>query len=128
LLVALTLLVAAIGVASPLVVRHGRLLKSHRHYRLALDELTNQLDRLTALPSDELPRAVEQLSPSEFIVERLPGAQLGGELQPIETGTRVTLELSWNEMAGHRAPVTLSAWVFPQPPESGSEATEAEPE
>jgi hypothetical protein len=127
LLVALTLLVAAIGVASPLVVRHGRLLKSHRHYRLALDELTNQLDRLTALPTDELPRAVEQLSESEFIVERLPGAKLGGELQPVESGTRVTLKLSWNEMAGRRAPATLTAWVFPLARESGSEATEAEP-
>ena len=87
LLVAFTLLVTVISVATPLVVRHGRLLKSHRNYRLALDELSNQLDRLTALPLDELPGAIEQLTPSPFLTERLPGARLSGELQPVESGT-----------------------------------------
>ena len=128
LLVSFTLLVAVIGVATPLIVRHGRLLKSHRDYRLALDELSNQLDRLTALPPDELSQSIERLEPPAFLTERLPGAKLSGELQPVESGTRVTLKLSWNETERHRAPVTLAGWVFPSAPQPGSEPTEAEPQ
>jgi hypothetical protein len=113
LLVSFTLLVTAMSVATPLVVRHGRLLKSQRNYRVALDELSNQMDRLTALPLSELPQAVRQLAPSTFIAERLPSPKLSGELQPTEFGMRVTLKLSWNETERLRAPVSLAGWVFP---------------
>jgi hypothetical protein len=128
LFVAFTLLVAAMSVATPLVVRHGRVLKSQRNYRLALDELSNQLDRLSALPIEELPGAIERLAPSRFLAERLPGAKLGGELQPADTATRVTLRLSWNEGQRHSAPVALTAWVFPATPASGSGPREAPPQ
>jgi hypothetical protein len=125
LLVSFTLLLTAISVVTPLVVRHGRMLKSHRNYRLALDELSNQIDRLTALSPDKLPQEVKQLSPSTFVAERLPGARLSGELQPIESGTRVTLKLSWNDVERDRAPVTLAAWVFPSQFPNGADGTEA---
>ncbi len=128
LLVSFTLLVTLITVVTPLAVRHGRLLRSHRDYRLALDELSNQLDRLTALPVDELSQSIEQLAPSTFLTERLRGAKLTGELQPAEFGTRVTLKLSWNETERHRAPVSLAAWVFPPARKSGGEPAEAEPQ
>jgi hypothetical protein len=125
LLVSFTLLMALMTVSTPLAVQHGRLLKSQRNYRLALDELSNQMDRLTALPMDELGRAMEQLSPSQFLAERLSGVKLSGEQQPGEPGTRITLKLSWNDMERHRAPVTLTGWaipLLPQPPVS--DATE----
>jgi len=128
LLVSFTLLVSVLTVATPLVVRHGRLLKSHRDYRLALDELSNQLDRLTTLPTDELPQAIKQLSLSTFLTERLPGAELRGELQPAEFGMRVTLKLSWNETQRHSAPVSLAAWVIPATPRPGSAPAEVEPQ
>ncbi len=112
LMVALTLLVAATSVVVPLVVRHGQVLQSQRHYRLALDELSNQLDRLAALPPDELPSAVRQLAPSPFIAERLPGAKLTGELAPVDGGVRVTLDITWDDVGRRKQPVTLAAWVF----------------
>jgi hypothetical protein len=127
-LVGFTILIAVIGVASPLVVRHGRLLKSHRNYRLALDELSNQLDRLSSLPMEQLPDEIEQLSPSTFLTDRLPGVQLSGELQPVESGMRITLKLSWNETQREGAPVTLAAWVFPAASEAGSKPVEAKPQ
>jgi hypothetical protein len=112
-MVALTLLVATMSVATPLLVRYGRVVASHRLYRLALDELSNQLERLRALPVEDLPGAIERLAPSSFIKERLPGAELKGRLQPEEEGVQVTLVLSWNEGQRHRAPLSLAAWVFP---------------
>src|SRR5882724_7546940 len=81
-LVAFTLLSTALSLSLPLVVRHGRLLESCRHYRLALDELSNQLDRLTALPEADAQVALKQLKPSQFIAAKLPGAELSGQLQP----------------------------------------------
>jgi hypothetical protein len=124
LLVSFTLLLTAISVVSPLVVRHGRMLKSQRNYRLALDELSNQMDRLTMLPIESLPQAIKQLSPSVFLSKRLPGSQLSGELQSTELGTRVTLKLSWNETERARAPVSLAAWVFRTPAQSAKSPAE----
>ena len=125
LLVSFTLLITVISVATPLVFRHGRLLRSHRDYRLALDELSNQMERLTVLPLKDLPTALEQLSPSPFLVERLPSARLAGQLQPAESGQRVTLTMTWDETERVRAPVTLSAWVFGSQLDLRKESTEA---
>jgi hypothetical protein len=125
LLVSFTLLITAMTVATPLIVRHGRLLKSHRDYRLALDELSNQIDRLTALSPDELAQAAKQVSPSAFIAERLPGARLDCTLEPADVGTHVALTLSWNEAGRVRAPVALAAWVFNSKPAASKESAEA---
>jgi hypothetical protein len=119
-LVACTLLVTVVSVATPLVVRHTGLLKSQRNYRLALDELSNQLEHLTALRNDELAEAVDKLAPSAFLTERIPSAELSGELQPAETGTRVTLKLSWNESQVRKEPLSLAAWVIPAPQPSAA--------
>lgn len=112
-LTALTLLVAVMSFATPMLIRHSHLLKSQRDYRLALDELSNQIDRLTALPADELPKALEQLVPSPFFAERNPHVGLSGELQPAANGMRLTLKISWSESRLPRAPVSLAAWIFP---------------
>lgn len=121
-LVSFTLLSSVLAFATPLVVRHGRLLAAQRDYRLALDELSNQLERLTALPPAELPAAVEGLSPSDFAAAHLPGAELTAELTSADIGQRLTLKLSWDEPQRSAAPVTLAAWVVPlsDPPRSAT--------
>jgi hypothetical protein len=111
LFVTFTLLVTLISVVTPLVVRHGQLLKSQRDYRLALDELSNQMEQLALLPAEQLPGALKQLTPSAFVAERLPGVELAGKLDPAEFGGRVSLELSWNKPGRRQAPVVLAAWV-----------------
>lgn len=116
LLVAFTLLVASMSISTQLVVRHAQLLKSQRNYRLALDELTNQLDRLTALSPSELTRAIEAIAPSEFVVGRLPNARLSGKLAEIAGGSRVSLDITWDEMGHRKKPVTMAAWVFESSP------------
>jgi hypothetical protein len=120
-MVALTLLITLMSVATPLVVRHGRLWRSQRDYRLALDELSNQLERLTGLPAAELPAALKQLSPSDFVAQRLPGAKLVGRLEPADVGQRLTLELSWRETGRKKSPVSLAAWIVAPPRRSAAE-------
>jgi hypothetical protein len=114
-LVAFTLLTTILSVFVPLVARHGRLLVAQREYRLALDELSNQLERLSALPRQELPGALDQLQPSEYAASRLHGAELRGEIVPADLGQRLTLRLAWGEHKTAAAPVTLAAWIFPRP-------------
>jgi hypothetical protein len=127
LMVSLTLLIAAMSTVTPLVVQHGRILQSQRHYRLALDELSNQLERLTALAPDELPNALQQLAPSSFVAERLSGANISGELAAVEGGKRVTLHITWNEVGRRKRPLTLAAWVFTPPRAAANAAEGVEP-
>jgi hypothetical protein len=123
-LVALTLLTTVISVSTPLIVRHGRLLVAQRDYRLALDELSNQLERLTALPPEKLPAALENLRPSPAMAERLHGARLRGQLDAGDGGQRLTLEITWDEPQRTAAPVSLAAWIFPKPQPAGGRPRE----
>ncbi len=124
LIVAFSLLATVLSLAASLVVRHDRLLTSHRHYRLALDELSNQLDRLTALSDTERTAALEQLSPSPFAQARLPGVELQYELRPLDIGERLTLRVLWDEPQRRAAPVSMAAWIHPAPRRSDDQATE----
>jgi hypothetical protein len=112
-IVACTLMSSVLAVFTPLVVKHRRLLIAQRDYRLALDEVSNQLERLTALPEGEVSAALEQLKPSDFAAARLPGAELRGELDSIDFGRRLKLELIWNDPQRRGAPVSLAAWLPP---------------
>jgi len=110
-----------LSVSAPLVVRHNQLLASHRHYRLALEEATSQLERLAALPESELHAAIANVPPSEFAVKYLPGCKMKATLSPEDIGTRLTLETIWDEAGRRDAPLVLAAWVFPQAPLRTSE-------
>ena len=113
-IVALTLLASVLALSTPLIVAHGRLLKSQRNYRLALDELSNQLERLSTLPEEELTGALKKLTPSPLAAERLPGATLRGELVDSAMGRRLTLETWWDEPNRQAAPLRLTAWIVSQ--------------
>lgn len=112
-IVAFTLLSSVLALAAPLIVAHNRLLVVQRHYRVALAEISNQMERLSLLSATELPAAVEKLTPSEFAQERLPGAMLRGELSESSLGQRVSLELTWDETNRQAAPVRLTTWLSP---------------
>jgi len=120
--VAFTLLSTVLALSTPLVVAHGRLIKAQRDYRLALDELSNQLDRLTDLPESDLPKALVELVPSPLTASRLPGATLRGQLTDSELGKRVTLEIWWDEPNRQAAPLRLTAWVLPRAASSSNSA------
>jgi len=111
-LVSLTLLLSVLSCSMVLIARHGRLLVAQRHYRIALDELSNQLDRITVLPAAEVAEAVKKVSVSPFAAERLPDAKLTGELKSADIGQRVNLRLVWRERAEQAA--SLTGWMYPE--------------
>lgn len=110
-LVSFTLLVSVVSVSAPLIVRLGRLMTSARHYRMGLDEVSNQLERLSALNEDELRKAIKELAPSAFLAERFPDAKLRGSLDDADLGQRLTLRLSWRGMLEEREPIVMATWV-----------------
>jgi hypothetical protein len=112
-LVAFSLVATVIGMSAPLIVRHGRLLATARHYRLAVEELTNQLERVAALPPADIDEAVSSINVSDFTAEKLPGAELTAELHDAEFGRRVTLHIVWDEPQRRETPLTMTAWVAP---------------
>lgn len=126
-IVAFTLLSVMLSVSTSLLVKHGRMLQAQRQYRTALDELSNQLERLTALPPDELEQAVDQLSPSAFAEQQLPGVQLEGELQQADLGRRVILRIWWDEPQRSEAPVSLAAWILPDRADNESQPSGDDP-
>jgi hypothetical protein len=119
--VALALVTSVLSLSAPLIVRHGRMLIAHRHYRVALDELTNQLERLTALPAAEVPTAVEQITPSPFASARLHAPKLQARIDSVEIGQRVTLTIIWDEPQRPQAPVSLAAWIVAEPAPADNE-------
>ncbi len=115
-LVSFTLLTAVLSAAVPLVARHSRLLAEQRSYRIALDELSNQLERITHLPSTEVPAAIETLALSQLAESRLADAALEASHQVDAIGTRVTLSLAWGDPARRAAPLVLTGWVVDRTP------------
>ena len=110
-LVSLTLLMSVLSVSTPLIVRHGRLMTSQRQYRIGLDEVSNQLERLSALNEAELGRAIDVLTPSDFIAQRLPGAKLQGQLDATDLGRRLTVRLTWDGVQRGAATIAMAAWI-----------------
>jgi hypothetical protein len=123
-IVAFTLLSTTLTLSLPLVVHHQRLLESARHYRLALDELSNQLDRLTSIPAADVSSELGRLAPSPFLAKILPGAALTGKLQPADIGQRLTLRITWNDLPRSPTTAALAAWILPAAEPSGGASRE----
>ena len=111
--VACTLLSSLMLLLVPSAIRIGRVQQTLRQERIAMDEVTNQLERLTLYPLDQLPQKVDQLTPSELAASRLPDAELRGALERSEDGYRLALEISWNSPGRREAPLKVATWIYP---------------
>lgn len=124
LLVAATLLVTILSVATQLTVRTGRLRHETQRQQLALNELGNQMDRLTAASESQRAKWLADLRPSDEAARVLPDAELTGEELRDEHGRRLVLRLSWNQ-AMPTPPLLLTGWIEPAP-ESSDESPSTE--
>ena len=86
-----------------------------------MDELSNQLERLTSLPPADRKNALAELAVSEDLEAMLPTATLTANVENDENGTRIVLGLNWDR-PGKPQPVTLVGWLDPTPgtPTSGT--------
>ena len=110
LIVAAVLLTALLACLTPLAVSAGRLWQDSQRSRLALDELSNQLETLTQLNAAEAKLALSALMVSEQVAARLPNAQLSGEILFDEDGPRISLTLRWDRV-GPAKSMNLVGWL-----------------
>ena len=80
------------------------------HHRVALTELSNQLDRLTLMEVDEVRQELDSLGATTTCGRTLSDPQLTGELVETELGTQINLKLNWTRL-NPGAPVQLSGWI-----------------
>ena len=110
LLVAAGLMVSVLGFMTSLTFQTGNIVKSVRHYQVAIHELANQLELLTSLNEVERKAMLENLKPSDSGMDALPEATLSGEVVVDSDGTRLVLSLDWDRGA-NGTPVSMVAWV-----------------
>ncbi|WP_145092674.1 PB1 domain-containing protein [Rosistilla carotiformis] len=110
LVVSATLLVALIGTFAPMSLSSGRMWQQTRHHQLALDELSNQMDRLLALPEDQRGAELDLLEPSAAVQAALPEASLTAAEVSDEDGTRLTVAIDWQRPTPSQ-PLSLTGWI-----------------
>ena len=109
-LVAASMLLVVMSFVSTAIYRIDLAWRDTTRQRAAMNELSNQLEQMTLLSSEQLPDAMESLAPTPRIRQTLPGVDLSGELLDDALGTRIVLRLDWQRKYPGK-PVELSGWV-----------------
>jgi hypothetical protein len=104
------ILIVGVVVVARTQISLQRLWNDNRSYQLANDELSNQLQRLTRLPIEQLPGQLASLSVHEQLQLELPDSHLTGQLVQDQLGPRIQLELAWKR-AGSAAPLRMVGWL-----------------
>lgn len=110
LIVAATLVVSGLTVIGRLSVSTGRMWQQTRFEQFALEELSNQLEHLLALPAEQRDVALSQIVPSDLAISRLPDPVITSRLLGDQAGQRIELQISWNRV-GPSKPMSLVGWI-----------------
>ncbi len=109
LLAAGVLLIATTGTVATAAVHCQRLSKDGREYRLAVDELAMQMERLLTVETTQLPDAMENLQPSDSVSQSLKQVRLWAELIEDSSGQRIVIRLQWQRL-GDPPPLMVVGW------------------
>ena len=109
-IVAASILSVALGTVTMAVFRIGRIWTDTGHYRIALQEVSNQLETLTQLPPEQLQTAIDSLAVSPTVQRTLVDVKLSGEVIQDQFGDRVKLQLTWGDGKTSR-PIRMTAWL-----------------
>jgi prepilin-type N-terminal cleavage/methylation domain-containing protein len=98
-------------------VSRSRQQRTVQSRELAIAEAGNLMERLTALPWNDLTsEKLASLSLSEAFHQALPGAKLQATVDPSgdpPESRRIKLEIDWSDPAGQPVrPVRLTSWVY----------------
>ncbi len=130
LLVSALLLMTIMSFVTTFCVQIDRVWKDIGQHRVALCELSNQLEGLTRLKPEAAQQALEALVPSETCRRTLQRPELTGNLVEDDLGMRVVLQLNWQRRYSGK-PVTLAGWLSPvilsEKNGSASDETEIDP-
>jgi|GEM_PF-2527433 len=111
------------GCLSTLSYHIKRVYEDSRNYQIALYELSTQIRKVSALPLEEIPGALQNLQVSPPTLERLEDARLQGRIIDEESGKRLELEMTWARI-GPNTPLRLTIWISSQAKSSSDHAAE----
>ena len=103
------LMVVIMGLVTRACVGISRVWTDIGQHRIAMAELSNQLEQLTKIDPTELPAATSPLEASEWTRRTLMDTRLSATLVPSELGTQITVSLDWKRRFPGR-PVQLTGW------------------
>jgi len=108
-LVSFSVMVVVMTFMTSLTFKVSRVWRDIDHDRLAMNELSNQLDFLTRQHGAQLIEQVKNLKPSEFCLAGLPNPRITASLTGDPLGQRIDLELIWDHTPIERK-LQLSGW------------------
>ena len=117
LVVASSLMVATMAIIGPLAFRTSRLWKDTRDQQLAMQALSAELERLTALDPATRAQQIDNLTPSESLRLVAPDANLSAAIVENDDGVQLVVSLDWNQPNAPRAPLKLVGWLDTLPQE-----------
>ena len=110
LVVAAVVMVMVMSLVTTLCYRISLVWQDIGHHRVAIAELSNQLDQLTRMTPEQAREALDSIAPSELSQRTLRNPELKGSISPSEIGHRIQLELNWNRRHPGQ-PVGLTGWI-----------------
>lgn len=133
LLVSAAILSSVLGLMATSVFRIGQVWRDIGHQHIAMEELSNHLERITQMSAESAAQEIGSLEPSEFAKALLPQPEISGTISTdSDLGSRVTLEIDWVHSNSDRGnPLALSAWwpgAEPVPQNNAESDGDSEPE
>ena len=105
-------LVIIMTICTTMFFRVHRVWGDIKEHRLAVCEISNQLDDLTRLSVDEVNDRLKNIAVSELVNKSLKNSVLSGKISNDDLGTRLQLTISWQKQATQKS-VSLSGWLQP---------------
>jgi type II secretory pathway component PulJ len=113
---AMTVLLSAMILLSQFLIASGQQRRVGDQRRLALEELSNRMERVLAAGWEDLNEAAIEKQPlSLLVLETLPDAKLTARVTDeagSPEGKQIRLEISWEQGEGRITPLGLTAWRF----------------
>ena len=110
-LAAAVILCATVTVVTNLLFKCGMVWRDVSQHRVAMHELSAQLEGLTLMEADSVAEKIGQLKPSAICSDRLPEAKLTGSLVEDSLGVRIELSINWKR-AVESKPMVLCGWLI----------------
>ncbi|MEM6471220.1 MAG: hypothetical protein AAF802_16790 [Planctomycetota bacterium] len=108
--IAASLVMSLVAVSTPMVIRVSRIWIQTRHYHLAADLLSGEMDRVLAIDSGIRNSELESLTVPAEVANVLIGAELTGDIMDTSSGRVIVLSLDWPRL-GDPPPMRLTAWI-----------------
>lgn len=112
-LVSFSIMATVMTFVTTMTLNINRVWRDIEHQRLAVCELSNQLEEITRLKGESLIERVGEIEPSDFCKQGLDEPRISAKITSDSLGQRIDLELAWKRRLAEKK-VRLSGWSVKQ--------------